>query len=645
MPHGSGSAGRWHRWRARLAAVLGVACGVAAGMLGLPGAVAAQPLDEMSGRVGRIADLQGEVRFHDDAQGRWVEAWRNRAVGAGDRIATDRGARAQIGIGSTELRLDGMTEIEFERLDDQRIIVRLHTGHLAVRVRGADVAREIEWRAGDVRAWPLRVGHYRADREDGVVLLTAWRGSLGVDTRDQRLTVDAARSVELYRPGRDGTAVTWGGVAQDPFSDWVARDEQRDDRHAPAARHVSPEMTGADELDRHGRWERHPEFGIVWVPVHVAVGWAPYRHGRWFWHARWGWTWVDDAPWGFAVSHYGRWAPWRGHWCWVPGAYVARPAFAPALVGWVGSIGPGFGFSVSIGTPTVGWFPLAPREVYVPPFRYPPHYFDRVNRPIRPGVPPQVPTGPISYGNQGVPNAVTVVPSDVLTNRQPVAPAAMPGDDGRRRIGRDPRQHPAQVQVPGKVPMAPVQPPIAPVQPPMAAPAMPGVPGVPGVPAMPPAVAVPAAPAAPAPVGAPPAAVPAVAPLPRAMPLPPMAAPPAAEREMPNMRRPEAPRPPSRLETPRPVPETPAAAPPRPGSDAPRMAPPRHAPEAPRMAAPTPAAPEPPRMAPPRPAPEPPRVAPPRPAPEAPRAAERPGMRHEPAPRDRGNLRERQERQ
>mgnify|MGYP006969297544 CR=1 FL=1 len=64
--------------------------------------------------------------------------------------------------------------------------------------------------------------------------------------------------------------------------------------------------------------------------------WAPYTTGRWAWVAPWGWTWVDVAPWGFAPFHYGRWVPRGPYWAWSPGRYVARPVYAPALVGWVG---------------------------------------------------------------------------------------------------------------------------------------------------------------------------------------------------------------------------------------------------------------------------------------------------------------------
>jgi len=231
--------------------------------------------------------------------------------------------------------------------------------------------------------------------------------------------------------------VQWSAPVNDAFSDWVARDERRDDQ-AAVQPYVSPEMTGAEDLDRYGRWERHPEYGMVWYPLQVDVGWAPYRNGRWTWSVTWGWTWIDDAPWGFAPFHYGRWVHWGGRWCWSPGAYVARPVYAPALVAWIG--GPNASMSISIGGyagPAVGWVPLAPRDAYVPPYRYAPRYYERVNQPHRNYHPPQVPTGPVMYGNRGVPDAVTVVPADVLRQHQPVAHVVIRDREVQRAIERE----------------------------------------------------------------------------------------------------------------------------------------------------------------------------------------------------------------
>ena len=78
------------------------------------------------------------------------------------------------------------------------------------------------------------------------------------------------------------------------------------------------------------------------------MDWAPYRYGRWVWVAPWGWTWIDDAPWGFAPFHYGRWAQSRmiaGAGC--RGQRHVRAVYAPALVGWIGT--PDFSVSVKVG--------------------------------------------------------------------------------------------------------------------------------------------------------------------------------------------------------------------------------------------------------------------------------------------------------
>src|SRR5260370_8178655 len=51
-----------------------------------------------------------------------------------------------------------------------------------------------------------------------------------------------------------------------------------------------------------------------------------------------------------------------------------RAVYAPALVAFVG--GGGFGFGVGV---NVAWFPLGPREVFVPSYRVSREYVNRVN--------------------------------------------------------------------------------------------------------------------------------------------------------------------------------------------------------------------------------------------------------------------------
>ena len=319
------------------------------GLVAAPGALADPP-----GRVGRLGDLQGQVWMFSPESGEWVTAVRNRPITTGDRVATDGGARVEIQVGSTTLRLDGSTELEVLQLDDERMRYQLHNGSVAARVRTREAAREFELHTDEGRFRPESPGRYRFDRVDETSHVTAWRGQVLFEGDDTAVTVMSGQRAEVWKDAR--TQYTLTHAVSDAFADWVAARDQADERTA-STRYVSPEMTGVEDLDRHGRWDHSPEYGALWIPYAVPPGWAPYRYGHWAYVRPWGWTWVDDARWGFAPFHYGRWVHHRGAWCWAPGRYVARPVYAPALVAWVG--GPRVSFSISVGSgPSVGWFPL-----------------------------------------------------------------------------------------------------------------------------------------------------------------------------------------------------------------------------------------------------------------------------------------------
>lgn len=434
------------------------------------------------GRVGRVADLQGEVQWFDADAGQWQPAERNRPVTHGDRLATAPDARAELRVGSTVLRLAAGTELEVLQLDDRRMVFQLHSGAVALRVRSREVADELELVTGEARLLPLRAGHYRLDRLDDSTRASAWRGAWRV-AQAGGLEVGEGQQLEIWRE-RGALRTRALAFTDDAFAAWAQREDARDVQTA-SQRHVSPEMTGAEDLDRHGRWDRHPNYGAVWIPISVAPGWAPYRHGRWSWVAPWGWTWIDDAPWGFAPFHYGRWVHWSGRWVWAPGGYVARPVYAPALVAWVG--GPGWSVSVNLGSPVVGWVPLGPRDVFHPWYTYSPVYWGHVNphRPYRPQPPyrpPQVqPPRPGSPGyparpqpprdrvwsNQAAPGGLTLVQREALDRRTPVQraiverhepppadvplPAAAAPDRGVVRVGTGPDR-----AAPGTLPPRPV---------------------------------------------------------------------------------------------------------------------------------------------------------------------------------------------
>ncbi len=377
--------------------------------------------DDPPGRVGRIATLQGDVWVYEAEPGEWATALRNRPVTSGDRLSTAPGGAASVQIGSTTLYLGASSELAVLQLDDEAMRFRLEQGSLALRVRSSEAAAELMVANFEGRFVPLAVGLYRFDRLDERSEAVVWRGEVQFESPDMAVVLHAGQRARFWQDGQPlATRSIWLTPLDDEFAQAVQREDQAEARSV-AAPYVPPEMTGVDDLDRHGRWQQHPEYGAVWSPTVVAVGWAPYRFGQWVWLRPWGWTWVDDAPWGFAPFHYGRWFWWGGRWSWAPGPVVRRPVFAPALVVWTG--GPPLGVGIG-GRPVVGWVPLAPREVYRPPYRTSPGHLQRLN-PHAPLLQPP----PAGYGNRGVPGAVTVVPAQALRPRQPVA-AAVLRDDG-----------------------------------------------------------------------------------------------------------------------------------------------------------------------------------------------------------------------
>ncbi len=391
------------------------------------------------GRVGRLADLQGPVWLYDAESGEWVPAGRNRPLTGGDRVSTDSMARADLRIGSTTLRLAAGTEVELLQLDDDIIRVQLHNGLLALRLRSHEAARELELVTAEGRFKPDRAGRYRLDRVDATSSITVWSGQLLFEAPDNAATIVAGQRADIWNSGR--TQYTLTQPQRDAFADEVAASELAEERSV-SAKYVSPEMTGVEDLDRYGRWENDAEYGALWVPQAVEPGWAPYRFGHWTWVRPWGWTWVDDARWGFAPFHYGRWVYLRNAWRWAPGRWVARPVYAPALVAWVGAPQAGLSMSIGVGS-SVGWFPLGPREVFVPGYRSSPHYVRNVNSTHVTNITnvtqiinsPNSVVGQANYINRGLPGAMTVVPATVVSGRQPVAPSRVQLTDPRPGAG------------------------------------------------------------------------------------------------------------------------------------------------------------------------------------------------------------------
>jgi len=386
----------------------------------------AAPAQDPPSRAARLSYSTGSVSFQPGGEGDWVEAVHNRPLTTGDNLWADKDSRAELQVGSTSFRIDSETSITLLELDDTTTQVRLSQGSLIFRLRHLDDNDHFEIDTPNSAFVVQRTGEYRVDVNStgDETNVTVWKGRGEVTGGGASYVVIAGQRARF-----NGTDQLDHEIDQvpgnDDFDEFAFNRDDVEDR-AESSNYISTEMTGYEDLDAYGQWHYAADYGPVWTPVGVAVGWAPYRFGHWVWIAPWGWTWVEDEPWGFAPFHYGRWAFVAGAWCWAPGPIAVRPVYAPAFVAFVGG-GPG--------GPGVAWFPLAPREVFVPWYRTSPTYVNNVNITNTRVTVTQVTNvynttiinnrntttvNRVTYVNQRLPNAVTAVSRQTFANARPV---------------------------------------------------------------------------------------------------------------------------------------------------------------------------------------------------------------------------------
>jgi hypothetical protein len=340
------------------------------------GCVVAQPAAEAQlagdppARVGRISLIQGEVVLSDPRLGSSEAALLNWPLTSGHRLQTGAGAQAEVRIGSLALRLDADTEVVFPRLDDQSVQIFVARGTVALRLRNPEWLHEVELLTPRERIGFDQLGQYHltVERAPATTTFKVFSGAARVALGASAVAIAAGQRGDFV--GQPLVSFGLSTVIREGFDDCALALDARDDVLRSAA-YVAPETTGIEALDAHGQWRSVPEYGAVWFPSVVAVDWTPFRQGHWAYVPPWGWTWIDAAPWGFATGHYGRWVQVGPAWGWTPGRVVPRPVYAPAVVAWFGAAGgPDAAY---------GWAPLAPGEVYLPPYRHSPHYVQQIN--------------------------------------------------------------------------------------------------------------------------------------------------------------------------------------------------------------------------------------------------------------------------
>ena len=332
----------------------------------------AQQEQDPPGRVARVQYMSGQVSMQPGGVNDWVAAGMNRPLTTADRVWTDKDSRAELNVGDGFVRMNSETSLTLSNVSDSTVQVELDQGVMEVTVRHLQKGEIYEVDTPNLAFTLMKTGVYRFDVNptQDQTWVTVRSGYGEATGKGSAVRVNSGQQVRFSGANSLQHAV-YAAPARDGFEDWA---QVRDKRLADSvsARYVSPGVIGYQDLDAYGVWQTSPTYGSVWVPTSVQPGWAPYRYGSWAWIAPWGWTWVDDAPWGFAPFHYGRWVDWNGGWGWAPGPIgYWNPYYAPALVGWIGGGGFGIGFGWGGGWGFgfgggFGWFPLGWGEPFYP---------------------------------------------------------------------------------------------------------------------------------------------------------------------------------------------------------------------------------------------------------------------------------------
>ena len=332
-----------------------------------PAARAQQESQDFRQTVARVAFVQGEGSLErGDDPGNWQPLAVNVPLTIGDRVWAGDAGRVELQAPGFRAFLAPGTELTALNLTEDVQQYSVAQGTASFRIISMDDEDEFEIDTPNAAVTLERPGLYRVYVDAaGNTRFAVRLGEARVAAAGGEVSLRAGE--EMIVTGIDGPEYDVVAIPlADSWDRWVSTRELR--RHEIVSYdYTSADVLGAEDLDAYGTWESVPQYGRVWQPRSVAAGWAPYREGHWIWQDPWGWTWVSAEPWGWAPYHYGRWVVVSSRWCWVPVAPSVRHVlYAPALVAFVGG-GPGWSASITAdGGGYVGWFPLAPRDPFLP---------------------------------------------------------------------------------------------------------------------------------------------------------------------------------------------------------------------------------------------------------------------------------------
>jgi len=318
----------------------------------------------------RLSFIDGEVSYWRGGADDWARARPNLALAEGDALYTGSDANFEVQFGSRSfVRADANSQLSLVEQEEHRIHFTVTSGRVSFDMRSLAVDDTVEVSTPNAVFVIEHPGYYRVEVDSrDTHFITRRGGEATVITADGRsLSIYPSEDI-VVTAGDPVKVATCAAPAPDAWDRW--NDERSDRIGEPiSARYLPPDVYGAEDLDHYGHWRVVPTYGSVWIPYGVSAGWVPYSTGYWVWDPYYEWTWIDDAPWGWAPFHYGRWVYIDGFWAWAPGPVVRRPVYSPALVAFM-IRDHDVSARISVGLPGLWWVALSWGEPVVPWWRH-----------------------------------------------------------------------------------------------------------------------------------------------------------------------------------------------------------------------------------------------------------------------------------
>ncbi|MBY4675007.1 FecR family protein [Marinobacterium arenosum] len=207
-----------------------------------------------SGRVGYLSDSHGQVSYSPSGEDQWLSVGRNRPLIRGDRLWTDRDARAEFQVGSSAVRIDANSSLEILDLNDRIVQLQLTQGALSLSVRRQYRDQQVEIDSPLLAFVIDGSGRYRIDVDPrhGDTTIVVWEGRGEVYGENAHFSLRAGDTVRFYDTDLHDYQL-YGLPREDDFDRYSLDRDQRFQR-SESLRYVDDDLAGYSDLDEYGSW-------------------------------------------------------------------------------------------------------------------------------------------------------------------------------------------------------------------------------------------------------------------------------------------------------------------------------------------------------------------------------------------------------